>query len=107
MKKHVKSTTIFNQISAIFLILALAWFSVGVSFNPGSQPFDILNNIASTTDTPEEKIPTSNLLTEEYLHDHHHPHFFIDITATVHFIEDARNYPAFHGELLVPPPNFS
>ena len=102
----LKSITIFNRASAIFLVLALIWFSVGVTFNPGSQPFDILNNIESTTDTPEEKIPTTNLFSEEYLHEHHMPHFFIDISAAVHFIEDARNYPAFHGELLVPPPNF-
>ncbi len=103
----VLSTTIINQASAIFLVLALVWFSVGITFNSCSQPFDILNNIESTTDTPEEKIPPSNLFSEEYMHEHHMPHFFIDITAAVHFIEDARNYPAFHGELLVPPPNFS
>lgn len=106
MKGQLKSTTIFNKASAIFLVLALAWFSVGVTFNPGSQPFDILNNIESTTDTPEEKVPTSNVFSEEYIHDHHFPQFFMDITATAHFIEHVRNYPPFHGELLVPPPNF-
>lgn len=106
-KRHFTPATIFNRASAFLLVLALVWFSVGVTFNPGSRPFDILNNIESTTDTPEEKIPTSNLLSEEYIHEHHMPHFFIDISAAIHFVEDARNYPAFHGELLVPPPNNS
>ncbi len=107
MNKHVKTTAFFNQVSAILLILALTWFSVGVTFNPGSRPFDILNKIESTTDTPEEKVPTSNLLSEEYLHDHHQHYFYLDITATAHFLDDACNYPAFHGELQVPPPKIS
>jgi hypothetical protein len=55
----------------------------------------------------EEKTPGSNTFSEEFLHDHHiNSHFLIEISQ-YHKSENADIYIAFHGELLVPPPNAS
>lgn len=55
----------------------------------------------------EEKVPGSNNnLTEEYMHDQHITHCHIDTeNLQYHKFENAGTYIAFHGELLVPPPN--
>lgn len=53
----------------------------------------------------EEKTPNNSSLTEEYLHDHHATHPFVYQLSLSHTIQNDRAYTAFHGELLVPPPN--
>ena len=54
----------------------------------------------------EEKAPkTLNSFSEEYLHDHHHSEYLFSIASQFHKGEDASTYVAYHGELLVPPPN--
>lgn len=54
----------------------------------------------------EEKAPTSgSSLSEEYLHDHHLTDHFFSIASQYHTLQNAGTYIAFHGELLVPPPN--
>lgn len=55
----------------------------------------------------EEKAPTSSSssFSEEYLHDHNKSDFLTSITSQYRKCENAGTYVAFHGELLVPPPN--
>jgi hypothetical protein len=56
----------------------------------------------------EEKAPGNSIsLAEEYLHNNHHSEYFFSIASQIHKCENADTYIAFHGELLVPPPNFS
>lgn len=59
--------------------------------------------------TTEEKAPSgSNVsFSEEYLHDNHHSDHFFSAKASYHKCENADTYHAFHGELLVPPPNMA
>lgn len=121
MKKKKQAYTFFHKASAIFLILALAWLTVSVAFLPTSQSLskkDKIENSKALSDTnneeessnnnnntTEEKVPSSNSLSEEYLHDHHQTHYFYTVISTFHKLENADTYTAFHGELLVPPPN--
>lgn len=53
----------------------------------------------------EEKTPGSNSFSEELLHDHHVTDHFFSSGSQYHKYDDADDYIAFHGELLVPPPN--
>lgn len=53
----------------------------------------------------EEKVPNDTSIAEEFLHDHHTTDCFFTIMSTFHKSENADAYQAFHGELLVPPPN--
>ena len=56
--------------------------------------------------TTEEKTPTnSNTFSEEYLHEHHDNHYVVTIISRYNKCDNADTYHAFHGELLVPPPN--
>lgn len=104
------------------MILALLWLTVSAPFVYASQQelakqdisFGINNPHSSNDDdaanpfgnNTEEKAPTSNSsFSEEYLHDHHSSDYFFASSSAFHKGEDARAYIAFHGELLVPPPN--
>lgn len=53
----------------------------------------------------EEKVPGATNLTEEFLHEHHSTQYFFTVISLYHKLENAGTYIAFHGELLVPPPN--
>ncbi len=53
----------------------------------------------------EEKAPSSNTFSEEFLHEQIENHCFFSITSAYNKHADASTYIAFHGELLVPPPN--
>ena len=103
------------------MILALLWLTVSIPFvNASRQALahqehkalatsDTANDEQSTNpfgNTTEEKAPCgSSSLSEEYLHDHHsHDPFFV-VVSQFHKCENAGTYNAFHGELLVPPPN--
>ena len=53
----------------------------------------------------EEKVPAGNTFSEEFLHEHHTTHYFFSKISQYHKLENSGTYIAFHGELLVPPPN--
>lgn len=53
----------------------------------------------------EEKVPGSNSLSEEYLHEHHNEQDFVALLSRKYKLENAGTYIAFHGELHAPPPN--
>ena len=56
--------------------------------------------------TTEEKVPNSgNAFSEEYLHDNCRSDYSFSIASQFHKCENAATYVAYHGELLVPPPN--
>lgn len=103
------------------MILALLWLTVSAPFVLASQQQiakqdQIANNTSMPvseedpanpfSNTTEEKSPnSSNNFSEEYLHEHHSSEYYFSIAQQYHKCENAGTYVAFHGELLVPPPN--
>jgi hypothetical protein len=103
------------------MILALLWLTISAPFVIAAQqdlvkqektvnansPLagneeETANPFANTT---EEKSPSSSSFSEEYLHDHHKADYFFSIVSQYYKCEDSGTYVAYHGELLVPPPN--
>jgi len=121
MKRSRKIYNPFHLLSAVFMILALLWLTISVPFVYASQQEfakqDKMENSGSPLsgneeeaanpfgNTTEEKSPSSSSFSEEYLHDHHKADYFFSIASQYHKCEDADTYHAFHGELIVPPPN--
>jgi hypothetical protein len=118
MRKTKVIFTVFHKVTSLFLILTLAWLTVSTPFVCSFQEqmakqhklIDTKTPVNSTeenplTNTPEEKAPTTNTASEEYIHEAHIAHPLISEISLLHFIEDSDIYNAFHGELLVPPPN--
>jgi hypothetical protein len=119
-----RKTKLFNGaqvVSAICMILALLWLTVSLPFVYASQQQQMelektAKNSISIPGTDEESNPLngsteekapSSSVSEEYLHDHHKSEYFQMIASQHHKCENADTYIAFHGELLVPPPNHS
>lgn len=123
MKKSSKSYTIFQKATSIFLMLTLLWLTISTPFVIASQQELAKQQKVLTVDPPstdcddeagddsgsnnniEEKVPVTNNLSEEFLHEHHTTQFFFTIISLYHKLENSGTYTAFHGELLVPPPN--
>jgi hypothetical protein len=122
MKKNRKIYSVFHLCSAVFLMLALMWLTVSTPFVIAGQEEVAKKNKTEKTSSPlaneeetnnpfgnntEEKAPTTSSLSEEYLHSFHIiSHFYTEISQ-YHKHENSDIYIAFHGELLVPPPNAS
>jgi hypothetical protein len=124
MKGNKNIFTFFQRISACFMIVALLWLTVSAPFVFSAQKELAKQEKSSTTGSPlsgseeettnplgsasEEKSPTSNnSFSEEYLHDQQVADHFFSINLEYHKCENAGTYVAYHGELLVPPPNIS
>jgi hypothetical protein len=122
MKKNSRKYTIFQKASSIFLMLTLFWLTISTPFVITAQEelarqqqtlvsdwsmSDCEDETAdSANNNIEEKVPTSsNSFSEEFLHEHHSTHYFFSQISEYHKLENADTYTAFHGELLVPPPN--
>jgi hypothetical protein len=121
MKKNQKTYSIFQKASSIFMMLTLLWLTVSTPFVITAQEQLVKQQKAlsinssetgcgdETTDSGnnniEEKVPTTNTFSEEYLHEYHITHCFVTEVSLYHKQENADDYIAFHGELLVPPPN--
>ena len=124
MKKNRKIYSVFQLCSAVFMILALMWLTVSTPFvlashqqqakqykmeKSASSPLagneeETNNPFANNT---EDKAPNTSIFSEEYLHSFHIiSHFYPEISQ-YHKHENSDTYIAFHGELLVPPPNAS
>jgi hypothetical protein len=95
------------------MFISLLWLTVGtpsswayqqevaaMEKNSGDIPPD--DPINSTT---EEKVPTNNTFSEDYLHEVHITDLLIAKSSLFHKSKNADTYIAYHGELLVPPPN--
>lgn len=120
MKTVRKTYSRVNVVSSIFMIIALLWLTVSTPFVYESQqelaathkavnggdnlPVDEeeSNPLGNST---EEKTPGGVSLSEEYLHDHHSSDYYFHFASRFHKLADAKIYVAFHGEMLVPPPN--
>lgn len=120
MKKNRKLHTRLQILSAIGMIVALSWLTVSMPFVYASQQEwakithsangSPLSGNEEESSCPmgnatEEKAPSSTNLSEEYLHDHFTTHHFSSELSTYHKSDDDGTYIAFHGEMLVPPPN--
>lgn len=121
MTRTVYST--IQKASTIFMMAALLWLTISLPFvYAGQQKIEKLQQTENTgsplagneeeSSNPfgngnptEEKVPGNNSFSEEYLHDHHKEDGLLTLARQYRSCEDARNYIAFHGELLVPPPN--
>ena len=121
MKKIPEPYNFFHRVSAIIMIVALCWLTISAPFVFENQQKIAKQNCEAPVDIPlsgveeeanpfsnstEEKAPkTLNSFSEEYLHDNHKSEYLIAITSQYRKCENAGTYVAFHGELLVPPPN--
>jgi hypothetical protein len=123
MKRNRKIYTFSQLASAVFMIVALLWLTISAPFVFACQQELVKQHKMAQADSPsdnneeeasgpvnggtEEKAPTNSngSLSEEYLHDHHVADHFFSFASTFHTHENADTYIAFHGELLVPPPN--
>lgn len=121
MKGSKKKYSPLQQFSAAFMVMALLWLTISAPFVIAAQQkiaqYDQAANATSPLagneeeaanpfgNTTEEKAPSSTNFSEEFLHDHHKADYFISTISQYHKCEDADTYVAFHGELLVPPPN--
>ena len=118
-----KKTYSFLQLSsAVFMIMTLMWLTVSTPFVYKCQQqlgqFAKSSSVTTPLDTneeennpfgnnTEEKAPggSINSFSEEYLHENHNAEYLLFIALQYHKNDDAGLYIAFHGELLVPPPN--
>lgn len=124
MNQNRKSYNIYQKGSAVFMILTLLWLTISTPFviacqqelaklEKTSSAKASLPHGGEETDNPlgnttEEKTPVAGTrFSEEYLHEHHDSHYFITIISLYNKCDNADTYHAYHGELLVPPPNFS
>ncbi|MEO7923356.1 MAG: hypothetical protein ABIR30_06740 [Chitinophagaceae bacterium] len=121
MKSKAKIFSVSHLVSAVFMVLALLWLTVSTPFVFASQQHSAkYSKTTSTQDnlpgseeesanpfgnSTEEKRPGSNSLSEEYLHDMASLDPIVSIIVRYRKCENADEYHAFHGELLVPPPN--
>jgi hypothetical protein len=121
MKNIPQPYSFFQRISAIMMIVALAWLTISAPFVFEQQQKMAKQNHSACADLPisgteeeanpfssatEEKAPkTLNTFSEEYLHNHHPSEYFLSIASQFQKCENAGIYVAYHGELLVPPPN--
>lgn len=102
------------------MMLALFWLTVSTPFVCAFQQemakHNLENHQASTSgdeetsnplgnSTEEKTVTNSSNFSEEYMHDHPNVHFVSVEIAAFHKSMNADTYNAFHGELLVPPPN--
>lgn len=125
MNRTRKPYNFFQLASATFMMLALLWLTVSAPFVFASQQQVTQENKQTTSGAPvseneeeasnafsnttEEKSHNSNSssFSEEYLHDHHISDYFFSVASQYHKCENTGTYIAFHGELLVPPPNIA
>lgn len=121
MKKLQQPYTAFQSASSILMIVALFWLTISAPFVFEQQQNLAKQHISASAEMPvtdteeesnplnsatEEKAPNSvNTLSEEYLHDNHRSEYFFALISQFHKGENAGLYIAFHGEMLVPPPN--
>lgn len=122
MGRGRKTYTFFQKLISVFLMITLTWLTVSAPFVAKAQQelakqqkmqvactaenCDDCNEEETAGNNVEEKVPGSTNFSEEFLHEHHITHHFFSIVSLYHKLENAGNYTAFHGELLVPPPNF-
>lgn len=112
---------IVSKVSAVCMMLALLWLTVSAPFVFLAQQKLAENHQVSKVQFPvndeesanpfgnstEEKAPSSTSFSEEYIHDHHEADHLFLIACQFHIMQNTSTYIAYHGELLVPPPNMA
>ncbi len=123
MKQNKKRYSIFQMASSIFMMVTMLWLTISIPFVTASQQEIARQNLHEDVRSPlsaneeeagnpltntDEKAPgTNNSLSEEYLHEYAVADHFFSMVAVCYALENADTYTAYHGELLVPPPNKS
>ena len=123
MKRRRKIYSVSQLVSAVIMILALAWLTVSTPFvyacqqeiakqhkmEKAASPLAGSEEESSkpVTNNTEEKTPGNTSLSEEYIHDNHKADYFFAISLQYQKCDNSGTYIAYHGELLVPPPNAS
>lgn len=117
MKKKGKTYNYFQKLSSILLMLTLVWLTVSTPFIVACQQelakqhkamsadIGCTDNDDETGSSSVEEKASGSTLSEEFLHNFHCTHYFQSKSLAYHKLENADTYTAFHGELLVPPPN--
>lgn len=117
-KKRVYS--VFQLASAVVMIISLMWLTVNTPFATVVGAGLCVQGVSSNSNTPangsddnnpfgnttEEKVPASSNLSEEYLHHHDSIDQLTSEVFEYNKLQNAGTYTAYHGETLVPPPNF-
>ena len=119
--KNKKTYSLFHHCSALGLIIALLWLTVSAPFvfntkqDPAKQQTTGQTSPSSGCEeessnplgSSEEKSSVANNLSEEYLHNQERTATSISGILAYHPPADDGTYIAYHGELLVPPPDQS
>lgn len=120
MKTTNKIYSFFQMASAILMMLAILWLSLSTPFVYASQQEFARQMAAADKGSPltgneegtnpfgnstEEKAPCSTSFSEEYLHTNQKADYLFSIILRYYNSQNAGTYIAFHGELIVPPPN--
>lgn len=122
VNKKKSTYNFFNRLSAALMFVTLIWLTISIPFVAAVKEEIAKKNKTSiqisytgereegsSTTNPlngtEEKAPGSINLAEEFLHDHSTTEHFIAIVSEHYNPHMPSTYEAFHGELLVPPPN--
>lgn len=107
-------------LAAIAMILALLWLTVSAPVIFSAQQKLVKasqelsqNNFPETEEdggnpfgnNTEEKAPGGISFAEEFLHEYQQQIHLFTASSSVYAIEEHETYHAYHGELLVPPPN--
>ncbi|MBK7559309.1 MAG: hypothetical protein IPI54_14130 [Chitinophagaceae bacterium] len=121
MNKSRKIYSVSQLISAVIMIMALMWLTVSTPFvyacqqelakqqkmekagSPVAGSEEETNKIPNNN--TEEKTPGNTSLSEEYLHNNHKGDYSFAISLQYQKCDNSGTYIAYHGELLVPPPN--
>lgn len=117
MKKN-STYRLTTKLSAIFMMCALIWLTISTPYVFSgqsifaSQTQDKQHSLPATDEesnpannTTEEKKPGNISLSEEYLHTHLRAGDNMSHAIQYCRYTNSGLYHAFHGEMLVPPPN--
>jgi hypothetical protein len=122
VKKNKTAYNKVQRISSLLMILTLLWLTVSAPFVFSSQQQlaqqqkEAANTLPAENEeeasnpfgnNTEEKNPGSTNFSEEFLHDTGMDCHALPVISAYNKNEKAALYVAFHGELLVPPPNHS
>ena len=121
MKRRCKIYNVYQLFSAFVFIMALVWLTVSTPFIYAAQqelakkykmekaasPLAASDEESSkpSNNNTEEKTTGSTSLSEEFLHNNHKADYYFFISLQYQKCDNAGTYIAYHGELLVPPPN--
>ena len=110
--------TFINKLAAICMMLMLLWLTISAPFVFAAQQELAKQEIKTSPsadeessnpygNNTEEKAPSSTSFSEEFLHDTDKGDLFSLLIMRTHIIQNSDTYHAYHGELLVPPPNLA